>query len=187
LNQLSGLSITTTPKNNLDKSSTNGPKGVRGWLLLLCFNLIILIPAFSLYQTNCTIDMLFLPQYRILLSIWSKNYYYLNVATIFSMLFIAIYSFYCGLRLWSIKGGAVRTAKIFLIVQLSLTVAILALQQIILSQSDGVRSFSPNVMGPLVTSVLYFSVWYVYLVKSRRVYNTYGQDERRTIKHYATA
>jgi hypothetical protein len=148
------LSIAATPKH-IDKSTAGSLKGVRGWLLLLCFNLMILVPAFSLYQTNCIINMLFLPQYRILLSIWSRDYYYFNIAMIFIMFFIAVYSFYSGWRLWSIREGAIRTAKKFLIVQLSLTLVALTFQHIMISHSAGIGSFSDQIVVQVLTSILY--------------------------------
>jgi hypothetical protein len=186
LDQPLELSIAAAPKN-IDQSTKKNPVGVKGWLLLFCFNLLILVPAFSVYQADCILNMLFLPQYRILLSIWSKNYYYFNIAMIFVMIFIGIYSFYGGWQLWSLKEDAVKTVKTFLLVQLSLTLVTLTLQQIMISQSAGTGSVSIHIMGQVLTAVLYFSVWYIYLMKSRRVHNTYGQAERRTTAHYAPA
>jgi hypothetical protein len=106
---------------------------------------------------------------------------------VFIMLFIAVYSFYSGWQLWSLKAGAIKTAKTFLIAQLSLTLVTLTLQQVMISQSTGIGYISVYIMGQLITSVLYFTVWYTYLMKSRRVYNTYGPVERRTPAHYAAA
>jgi hypothetical protein len=180
LDQSLELSIAAAPKQ-LAKSTAGGPEGVKGWLLLLCVNLMILIPAFSLYQTNCIVDILFLPQYRILLSIWSRNYYYFNIAMIFIMLFVAVYSFSSGWRLWSIKEGAIRSAKNFLIVQLSLTLVTLTFQHIMTSSSAGIGYFSDQIVVQALTSILYFSVWYTYLVKSRRVFNTYGLVKKNDV------
>jgi hypothetical protein len=179
LDQPLELSMAATPQN-LDKPIKRGPEGVRGWLLLLCINLIILVPAFSLYQTICMVDLLVLPQYRILLALWSKSYYYLNITMIFIMIFFAIYSFYSGWQLWKKKDGAVKTTKAFLIVQLFLTLAALGLQQSMLSQAAGSGYAAVYVKGQLITAILYFSVWYTYLIKSRRVHNTYGHPAQNS-------
>jgi Protein of unknown function (DUF2569) len=185
LDQPFELSTTAIPKNLA--ATKKEPEGVRGWLLLLCFNLVILIPAFSIYQADCIVNILFLPQYRILLSLWSRNYYHLNIAMIFIALFIAAYSFYSGWQLWSLKEGAVKTVKTFLIVQLSVTVLTLSLQKIVIPQSALAVSVSIHILGQCFTAILYFSVWYLYLMKSRRVQNTYGQAARRAKAQYAPA
>ena len=174
LGQLTELSVAAPPGHHVGKAPKQNLAGVRGWLLLLCLNLLILIPAFSLYQINCNLDFLFLPQYRILLFVWSKSYYYFSIVNIFVMLFITAYSFYSGLQLWTIKAGAIRTAKTFLIVQLSLTLVMLALLQITMLQLGGNRNMAVFIIEQLVPPVLYFSVWYAYLGKSRRVDLTYA-------------
>ena len=174
--QLTELAIEPAPKNNPAKTAKRTLEGVGGWLLLLCFNLVVLVPAFSLYQVNCDLDLLIRPQMRILLSVWSKSYYYFSVVNLFVMLFLALYSFYSGLRLWQIKAGAVRTAKTFLVVQLSLTLVMLALHQIILSQSGG-RNVAAATMGQSISALLFFFIWYAYLMKSRRVNQTYDQHD----------
>lgn len=186
LDQPLELSLATTSQT-VDEPATSRPEGVRGWLLLLCINLIILIPALNLYQTICMTNMLVHPQYRILLALWSKSYYYLNIAMIFIMIFIAVYSFYSGWQLWTIKEGAVKTAKSFLIVQLSLALVTLALQQLMDSQSAGNAFIFAPIMGQALAPVLYFSVWYFYLMKSPRVHKTYSQAEGKPLAQYAPA
>jgi hypothetical protein len=186
LDQSLEFSIAAAPKN-FTQSTANNPEGVKGWLFLLCLNLLIIVPAFSLYQTDYIVNMLFLPQYKILLSLWSINYYYLNIAMLFINIGIAFLSFYSGWQLWTLKEGAVNTAKMFLIVQLSLTLVILALQQVFISQSAGVGSVAIHIGGQLITAVLYFIVWYTYLTKSRRVHNTFGPAKSRPIVRYAAA
>ena len=89
------------------------------------------------------------------------------------MFFLAIFSFYTGLRLWHLKPKAVATAKTFLTTQLILIV-IITLVKPFLPSSLGAQSKDFSLLFlSLLPSFLQFGVWYLYLAKSVRVANTY--------------
>jgi hypothetical protein len=155
------------------------PEGVKGWLLLLCLNLTIFIPAAYLYSANCILDLFYSTKNHILLLMFKSLLLY-NMVSVVTMLFLAIFSFHAGLRLWNIKRGAVRTVKIFLIIQLSLTFIIVFLRPFMTLSLEGHGNIFGNIIKSLITSVLNFSLWYLYLSKSRRVHKTFSEiNERR--------
>ena len=92
------------------------------------------MPALSLYQVNCDLSLLLLPQGGLLLYVWSRASYYLAIGNLVAMAGIAVFSFTSGYRLWARKKGAVKTAKIFLLAQLFLALALLTLQHILMPQ-----------------------------------------------------
>jgi|WetSurMetagenome_2_1015567.scaffolds.fasta_scaffold242649_1 hypothetical protein len=174
VDQLEGLELAAAPGQAPAKPMGKSLTGVKGWLFLLCLNLLLFIPAFSLYQVICSLALLTSPQARILLLIWSKSSYYFSLANLAVMLSIAFYSFYSGLKLWNLREGAVKIAKTFLLVQFGLTLAMLALQRLILPPAGG-GGFSPQqLLAALLPALLFFGVWYTYLTKSRRVQETYA-------------
>ena len=96
------------------------------------------------------------------------------------MLFLAIFSFYAGLKLWNIKSGAVKIAKAFLIIQLLLTFIITITRPFMTFDIEPKGTIFGAVLLSLIPSLLQFGLWYLYLSKSRRVYNTYrGTEEKR--------
>ncbi|MGO9580815.1 MAG: hypothetical protein ACLP2P_15565 [Desulfobaccales bacterium] len=173
------ISTDTTKLNNktiLDNKTA--PEGVKGWLLLLCLNLTIFIPTTYLYQLNCILDLYNLTQNRIFLLMF-KNLLVFNIATGATMLFLAIFSFYAGLKLWNIKSRAVKTAKAFLIVQLFLIVTITTIRPFMTFSLEPKGTIF-SVLLSLIPSLLQFGVWYLYLSTSSRVYHTYRRtDEKR--------
>lgn len=152
--------------------------GVKGWLLLLCLNLTIFIPAAYFYQINCVLDLFNSPRNKILLLMFKALLAY-NVLTMATMLFIAIFSFYAGLRLWHIKPKAVKTAKVFLITQLLLILVITIIRPFMTSTIDSGGKVFSAILISLIPSLLQFGLWYLYLTKSRRVLNTYGGGEAK--------
>lgn len=146
--------------------------GVKGWLLLLCLTFTIFIPASYLYQINCVLDLINSPLDNMLLLMF-KNLLLYNLATIASMLFLAIFSFYAGLRLWHVKPKAVKTAKVFLIIQLIIILAITIIRPFITVTLETDGEIFREILINLVPSLFQFCLWYLYLSKSRRVYHTY--------------
>ncbi|MEW6386453.1 MAG: DUF2569 family protein [Thermodesulfobacteriota bacterium] len=153
--------------------------GVRGWLLFLCLNLTIIIPASCIYQAMSIFYLYKSPFYQIILLV-SYGLLLYNITIIATMGFLGTLSFYAGVLLWNVKPGAVKITKIFLIIHLSLTVIIAGIRLFITFPFDG----SDNVGGAIrifIPSLLHFSLWYLYLSKSVRVHNTYNQVEKGEI------
>lgn len=172
-NGASEVSLKTTSLNyqlNLVKDRVSG---VKGWLLLLCLNLTIFIPASYLYQINCVLDLFNSTRNKILLLMFKALLAY-NVLTIATMLFLAIFSFYAGLRLWHLKPRAVKTAKVFLITQLLLILVITIIRPFMTSTIDTGGKLFSAILISLIPSIFQFALWYLYLTKSSRVHNTYG-------------
>ena len=174
VHQLTALAA-AVPKGNIEEKA-GGKKGVGGWLLLLCLILTLVIPALSLYQVNCDLSLLMLPQGGLLLYVWSRASYYLAIGNLVAMAGIAVFSFTSGYRLWARKKGAVKTAKIFLLAQLFLALALLTLQHILMPQ-PAARNLAVALAVQVIPPVLFCSVWYRYLLKSRRVERTFAGDQ----------
>ncbi len=171
-NQATEVSLGTTGSNsqfNLVKGSVSG---VKGWLLLLCLNFTIFIPASYLYQINCVLDLFNSPRNKILLLMFKGLLAY-NVLTIATMLFLAIFSFYAGLRLWQVKSRAVKTAKVFLVIQLLLILVITLIRPIMTATIDAGGQVFSAILISLIPSLFQFGLGYLYLTKSSRVHNTY--------------
>jgi hypothetical protein len=173
VDQLTELAA-AAPKGNVTKNPAGeNPGGLGGWLLLLCLLLTLIIPALSLYQVNCDLNLLLLPQGGLLLFVWSRASYYLAIGNLVAMAGIAVFSFTSGYRLWARKKGAVQTAKIFLLAQLFLALALLTLQHILMPQ-PAARNFAVALAVQVIPPILFCSVWYRYLLKSRRVARTFA-------------
>ena len=176
VHQLTALAA--VPKGNIaGKAGGENPGGVGGWLLLLCLILTLAIPALSLYQVNCDLSLLLLPQGGLLLYVWSRASYYLAIGNLVAMAGIAVFSFTSGYRLWARKKGAVQTAKIFLLAQLFLALAMLTLQHLLMPQPASARNLAVLLAVQVIPPILFCSVWYRYLLKSRRVARTFAGNQ----------
>ena len=147
-------------------------------MLLLCLNLTIFIPASYLYQINCILDLFNSPRNKILLLMFKALLAY-NILTMATMLFLAIFSFYAGLRLWHVKSRAVKTAKVFLVTQLLLILVITIIRPIMTATLDTGGQVFSAILISLIPSLFQFGLWYLYLTKSSRVHNTYGAGEAK--------
>ncbi|MFI5330514.1 MAG: DUF2569 family protein [Desulfobaccales bacterium] len=172
-NESTEISLETTSVDNQSNLVKGSASGVKGWLLLLCLNLTIFIPASYLYQINCVLDLFNSPRNKILLFMFKALLAY-NVLTIATMLFLAIFSFYAGLRLWHVKSRAIKTAKVFLVTQLLLILVITLIRPVMTATMDTGGQVFSAILISLIPSLFQFGLWYLYLTKSSRVRNTYG-------------
>ena len=99
-------------------------KGVNGWLLLLCVNLAILSPLIRVYflvagYSGIREYAVFFPRIT-------------TIAIIDSILSVGVilFSIYAGAGLWTVRSGAVATAKLFLLASLAYGVITVVLQYI---------------------------------------------------------
>ena len=90
--------------------------GVRGWLLLFCLSLTIFSPLYTLYNLGVS--------YEASSTLFNRYPDLQNVFILDLILSLGLtaFSIYAGLALWNIKPGAVKTAKIYLLVFLGYVV-----------------------------------------------------------------
>lgn len=162
--------------NSLKIREQKESTGVKGWLLLLCINLTIFIPAASLYEANCTLEIFNSVRNKILLSLFKGLLLY-NVLLVVSMVFLTFSSFYAGLRLWKVRHNAVRTAKAFFITQLSLIVIITITRPMVDYPLGGHGLILSDLMKRLIPALLNFGLWYLYLSYSKRVSHTFRENK----------
>jgi hypothetical protein len=145
----------------------NEPVG--GWLFLLCFVLTIWSPAASLYYIfRHTIPTLINPHTFIRV---------LPLFIVYPVLFVplAVFSFIAGLKLWRVKPGAVRIAKLYLLTFLGAHFAyfLVWVFWLLIFRPDRPVTFGEMGWGHLVVPTLHVAVWYSYLERSTRVRRTY--------------
>jgi hypothetical protein len=142
--------------------------GVRGWLLVLCLYLMLLVPLAAVLG---------------LVGAWQSaaSSPALQSALIFEVLFelgLAAFALYAGMALYRIRPNAVAIAKIYFIV--TLTLGTLGVGFILLGAvaqtSD--RALANMLRGPAAFAVLrqivVSAAWLFYLERSERVRTTYS-------------
>lgn len=145
-----------------------GPRGVGGWLLLFCVSLTFLNPAMTAYNVFQTDEAT-----RSVLA----RYPALNTLTQIDAvvgIIIAGLSIYAGIAMWRVRPGAVRAARIFLIV--GLIYAVIApftplFADLPQRANDAIMSAAFSSAG---RGAIYYFIWLSYLSSSRRVRTTYA-------------
>jgi hypothetical protein len=133
-------------------------KGLGGWLLLLCLILAVFNPLWLVLG-------LFNPKglrtqfVDVLAAIDAVGFVLLNIG-----------SLYAGLKLWRIRPGAVKTAKRYLLC----TIGFVAFHMI-LTFMFGAQSarYKTEDYTETAKTIGFNAIWYLYLLRSRRVKNTY--------------
>jgi len=151
-------------------SSSAGPAGVGGWLLLLVVGLMFLGPLTGAGRINADI-MSSESQYPNLTTVdaWST----FKSATWWAFLVVCCLSFYAGFGL--AKGremSVVKRAKVLLWV--IGPAALLVMGLFIPLAVFGRIEFDPQLFWSLIASAIVAAVWTAYLSKSKRVRATYG-------------
>lgn len=142
-------------------------KGVKGWLLLLCISLTILDPATMLLNLFIMSD--------IAKSLFGTNknlFYMIFINGIFTT-GLMVFSIYAGLSLWRLTINAVMTAKRYL-KSIFIYSAITILLPYIFGVSEiHYKKFGGNNWLNSIITMCYAMIWYIYLIKSKRVKWTY--------------
>jgi hypothetical protein len=145
-------------------------KGVKGWLLLLCVSLAILDPLAGFINLMAVTDAL-------------KPYFHQDPA-LFKLVLIGgvcsiclfVYSIYAGVSLWRVAPNAVTSAKRYLVVLFHYSFFSLFLPHLVgLSEKTQPEIYKVYPINNLIV-MLYASLWYLYIRKSKRVKATYGED-----------
>jgi hypothetical protein len=136
-----------------------------GWLLVLCFILVVSYPAISFYHIfTYTIPNLInshVPLRTVVL------------LSIYAVLFIptSVFSIVAGLRLWLIKPDAVSVAKRFLWTYLGANIGyfVVWVFWVLTVRPSGAVSFAEMGWGHVVGPILFVGLWCSYLERSKRV------------------
>jgi hypothetical protein len=150
------------------------PQGVGGWLLLLCLSLTVFGPLWTLYNLTESFN---------LLQDFDRFPGLFVVATVDAILSVGLgtFSIYAGVALWSIRPGAVQTAKTFLLCLLGYVAVAAILPFMAGLPSTASEALIAAVVKNTVRGVVFVAIWYSYLNKSGRVSATY--PSRPDAKH----
>lgn len=147
-------------------SSRAGPIGIGGWLALLVVWMVAFRPVAGVY-------MLSMMQAHSLANptILENSSWLINMSTFWMIfLIVAALSIYGGLRLWRDRSpAAVRTAIVILWIYSPVAAADLLIARAFLER----RVPWPNAVLTIAINLAIAGVWTVYLMRSRRVRNTY--------------
>jgi hypothetical protein len=149
-------------------------KGVDGWLLFFCIGICILSPLVSLNNlrsewVDANVIFPHFPDYLIFMV--------MDTVLILGMIAFGII---CGVFLWSIKPYAVKMAKIFLICNVGYQLISSLLLFTAGFPIDAAQDILLQMAGNFLRSGVYFAIWFTYLVKSKRVRNTYQPNAAAT-------
>jgi hypothetical protein len=141
-------------------------KGIRGWLLALCLMLTVVGPIISAW--------LMATEYANADPLVSKPAA-VQVAVLASLLLSACavgFGAYAGIRLWLIRPNALTTVKHALLFGLAVDVVITTIQAA--AAQDPSHHLLFQVVVSLVPSLIFFTLCFAYLNRSKRVHATYG-------------
>ncbi|HUH73036.1 MAG TPA: DUF2569 family protein [Chitinophagales bacterium] len=143
-------------------------KRVGGWLLLLCFALIIGSPLRTLFNIVTSIKAA-----SELFDLFPgiRNLVYID--SILSIILMAL-SIRAGIALWKIKPNAVEITKKYLFIFLGYSVISLFLPFTAGLPAEANDMMLPEVAKGAMQSLIFFGIWYWYLSVSKRVAATYS-------------
>jgi hypothetical protein len=145
-------------------------EGIKGWLLLLCVSMAILDPLAGFINIMVVTDVL-------------KPYFDQDQALFKLMLIggvcnicILVYSMYAGVSLWRVLPNAVKNAKRYLVVLFHYSFFSIFLPHLVgLSEKTQTEIYKGSPISNLIV-MLYASIWFLYIRKSKRVKAIYGED-----------
>jgi hypothetical protein len=151
------------------------PRGVGGWLALLCLGLLIGAPlswfrdfseAYTALATACRQQPDFLQRYP-------RVFILAGVHSALSLA-LAIYSVYAGIGLIRVRPAAVRAAKRYFVLLVIYEWAGISSYLLAGTSAESTaQMISSQVADASVVSV-YAAIWFLYLCRSKRVRTTYG-------------
>ena len=150
--------------------STQEPayKRVKGWLLLYCMAQVIIGPIAAVYFT--------IVRWHAHLRFVNKIPGLLLFDVLHTILLLGItgFGFYAGEHLWSVRPGAVRVVKKYLLAGAGSLWLGVILPYAAGLPSRVADSFCEQVLPKAAFGLLPIALWYAYFSRSRRVKATYG-------------
>lgn len=156
----------TTPDGSL-QTDMSRRKGVRGWLLVFCLMLTLVGPLIS--------SWVMAEKYQSLAPFFAGSRS-LEAAVFISIVIEACsvaFGVYAGIGLWSIRPGAVDTAKKALLLGLAANVVTTALLIATGPASAAEGRLLHQLTINIIPDLIFFTVCFAYLNKSTRVQLTY--------------
>lgn len=158
--------------SNTTAQKENQEKRVGGWLLFFCIILTIIRPSVQTFQTwNSYFEI-------------STYLDYLPVMTVVAIVIelsisvlLIIFSIFAGVLLWTKKKDAVSMAQIYLSCELVLPMFLHVLYYMpwhpVSGDTEIIKVAKSNMFG----NILFVGVFFIYLIKSKRVHATYNQNQ----------
>ncbi len=143
------------------------PKGVGGWLLILCFKLMILNPLYILNDIGNIIENM--QENKLYLEKQPALYSLLRADIIFSII-VFYFSINAGWALARINKGAVKKVKFFFLIVIIYRIIYYFLPMTLDLNIEYRNELAVKLMLYSFGSIL---IWYMYLINSKRVKNTY--------------
>jgi len=141
--------------------------GVKGWLLLLCLILTLVNPVASICNLYSSFKIT---------SPFFNVYPGLRVITITDVVLsmgIVCFSIYAGISLWRIRPNGVAIAKAFLLTFMGYAVTANILPFLAGLPANANEAMTAQAFIGVLRSAIFVFVWYIYLVKSKRVRATF--------------
>jgi Protein of unknown function (DUF2569) len=148
-------------------------QGVGGWLMFLCIILTILSPLKSAHNL--------ITGFQEILPLRNEFPGLMLVAVVDTILGLGLvaFGFYAGMKLWQKMSGAVRAAKTYFLIFLAYSVVAAFLPFMAGLPEESNKIMAEEMPKAIVSSLIYFCIWFAYLSVSKRVRATYP-DARYT-------
>jgi len=150
----------------------SGPKGVGGWLVFFCVGLTILAPPSTLGLMAIAWDLAqpALSKFPTIKSALILD----NLASSA----ILIYGFIVGCIIWSGSPQGRDIARRFLLIRLFVFIGLAVVALLIMGDlpSEVIAGKIGGVVVALFREGVYFTIWWLYFKKSKRIRNTYGYE-----------
>jgi len=144
-------------------------KGISGWLLLLCLNLVIIDPLrnvlgyASSYRNALAKSYMEIPG--------TQEFYILNLCL---LVIVMAFSVYSGIALFKRRYNAVKVAKIYLIFEAGSSVLFGLFPYVAGLPTELADAMMRGLFINALKILGWNIMWYMYLIKSKRVQATYG-------------
>jgi hypothetical protein len=167
-------------QENAKQEEVTPISGVKGWLLFLCTNLVIInivffISYFAFYLREYPVN---LTRYPLLNTAFETD--------ILITMVMLIYGVITGIKLWRISPGALEFAERYFNIFLAYTILSFLLVFLLFIFEDvplnrSTQIFIGDLIRETMGTIVFILFWRHYLKKSERVKNTYPSEDYRSL------
>lgn len=150
------------------------PKGVGGWLVIFILTAAIVRPLVTIGSLRNFWNSYHSPVHTPVTRA-------IDITQTIAYVFIGCLGIYAGISLVRVGRHAVRDAKRFLVAIVIHANLVLLVFSVLLGRPLWTSAkWNSGLLYRFVQALIYFSIWYLYLVRSRRVANTYGAGAKES-------